>query len=197
MRLPVWASRMAALAILLMAGATFWLTLVQPLIGSCFEHLESISRSQAVLAKYQGLASMRGQIDAGLQKLQAEQDNEGRLLTGGSVQLVGAKLQNRMKELIETENGNLTSMQVLPAQEEKGFQRISMAVNLTAPMASLQKIFYAVENQSPYLFIENFQLMGDQRYGETAEQEQQGELQVHFEVFGFMALNSHDQLAKK
>ncbi len=197
MKLPAWASRMAALIILMMAGVTLWLTLAQPLINSCFEHLNSISRSQAVLAKYQGLASMRGQIDANLQKLQAEQDSEGRLLTGGSVQLVGAKLQNRMKELIEAENGNLTSMQVLPVQEEKGFQRISMAVNLTAPITSLQKIFYAVENQSPYLFIENLQLMGDQRFREGAEQEQTDQLQVHFEVFGFMALSSHDQLAKK
>ena len=125
---------------------------------------------------------MRGQIDANLQKLQAEQDSEGRLLTGGSVQLVGAKLQNRMKELIEAENGNLTSMQVLPVQEEKGFQRISMAVNPTAPITSLQKILYPVWKKihSPYLFIEQFlQLMGDQRFREGAEQEQTDQLQVH------------------
>ena len=185
MKLSAWASRSAAFAILIATGAALWLMLVQPLIASYVEHRESIARSQEMLAKYQGLDSTRAQIDSSLDKLHAAQETEERLLKGGSTQLVGANLQNRLKELIEADGGILTSMQVLPVREEQGFQRISMVVTLTATIESLQQILYAIEDQSPYLFIEDLELLTNRGIAEVSEGEGSRDLQVHFEVFGY------------
>jgi general secretion pathway protein M len=189
MKLSTWASRSAALAILLGAGAAFCLLLVQPLIASFVEHRESIVRSQEMLAKYRELDSTRAQIDSSLQKLHAAQATEERLLKGGSAQLVGAKLQNRLKELVEENGGTLTSMQVIPVREEQGFQRISMAVTLTATIETLQHILYAIEDQSPYLFIEDLDLLTNRGFTEVSE-EAPRDLQVHFEVFGYMPMQT-------
>jgi general secretion pathway protein M len=187
MRLSAWASRSAAVAILIAAVAALWLMLVQPLMGAFAEHRESIARSQEMLARYRGLDSARAQIDSNLSKLRAAQANEERLLQGGSAQLVGAKLQNRLKELIEGDGGALTSMQMLPVRDEQGFQRISMAVTLTASIESLQKILYAIEDQSPYLFIEDLELLTNQGFTDVSDGgEESRDLQVHFEVFGYL-----------
>jgi general secretion pathway protein M len=160
--------------------------LVEPLMGSFVEHRESIARSRDMLVRYQGLNSSRKQIDSNLTKLQAAQASEERLLKGGSAQLVGAKLQNNLKELIEGDGGSLTSMQVLPVREEQNFQRVTLAVTLTATIESLQKILYAVEAQTPYLFVENLQVTANQGYTEVSDSENRRDLQVHFEVFGYM-----------
>ena len=117
-------SKSAALALLFGVLAAAWLMLVQPLILSFFEHSAAIERSREMLARYQGLASTKSELDSSLQALQAAQKSEERLLRGGSAQLVGAKLQNSVKEFIEQSGGALTSMQVLPVREEEGFQRI-------------------------------------------------------------------------
>jgi len=186
MNLSTLANRSGALAILLAIIAAAWLLAVQPLIVSFFEHRESISRSWDMLARYQGLASTRSQLDSTLQKLHAAQKTEDRLLTGGSAQLVGAKLQNNLKEVIESNGSSLTSMQILPTREEEGFQRISISVSLTATIESLQEILYKIENQDPYLFIENLEVRTNRGLFQGNSDENSRDLQVHFDVYGYM-----------
>ena len=189
MNLSASASRSAALAILVGMGAVIWMTLMQPLITSFFDHRTSILRSQEMLTRYRGLASTRSQIDYSLRKLHAAQATQDQLLTGGSTQLAGAKLQNSLKESVEMNGGALTSMQLLPVRDEEGFQRISIAVTLTATIESLQKLIYAIEEQKPYLFIENLELQANEGFMQAAT-DNEGEartLQVHFEVYGYMS----------
>ena len=56
------------------------------------------------------------------------------------LQLAGAKLQNRVKELVDASGASLGSMQLLPVREEEGYQRVSMAITLKATVKSLQSI---------------------------------------------------------
>jgi hypothetical protein len=186
MKVSVWASRGAAIAILIAVIIAFYLTLGQPLIDSFIAHRESITQSQAILAKYQDLNASRAQINTRLKRLRTAQENEGRLLTGESAQLVGAKLQNRLKELVEANNANLGSMQLLAVRQEEGFQRVSMAVALKAPIESLQSILYEIENQSPYFFIEKLELRRDRSFAQMADSEKESELQVRLEFYGYM-----------
>jgi hypothetical protein len=187
MNLSASVGRGAALAILFGMGVVIWLMLMQPLIISFFDHRESILRSQEMLTRYQGLASTKSQIDYSLRTLNASQATEDQLLTGGSAQLVGAKLQNSLKESVETNGGALTSMQLLPVRDEEGFQRVSIAVTLTATIESLQKIIYAIEEQNPYLFIENLELQSNEGFAQAADGGDARNLQVHFEVYGYMS----------
>jgi general secretion pathway protein M len=187
MNLSASASRSAAIAILLGMCAVIWLMLIQPLVITFFDHRESILRSQEMLTRYRGLASTRSQIDYSLRKLHAAQATQDQLLTGGSAQLVGAKLQNSLKESVETNGGALTSMQLLPVRDEEGFQRVTIAVTLTATIESLQKLIYAIEEQKPYLFIENLEIQANEGFMQAADESESRNLQVHFEVYGYMS----------
>jgi general secretion pathway protein M len=187
MQLSGWMGRSVAVAILIGIGAAAWFMLAEPLIASFFEHRESIARSQEMLVKYKALVSTSKEIDLGLRKLHTAQQNEDRLLKGASTQLVGAMLQNRLKEIIDVNKGSLTSIQVLPVRDEEGFKRIPLAVTLTASVESLQKIVYMIEDESPYLFIENLELQSNRGMMEVSEEQGSPDLQIHFEVFGYMA----------
>ena len=197
MQLSGWMGRSAAVAILIVICAAAWFMLAQPLILSFFEHRESIARSQEMLAKYRALVSTTKDIDLGLRKLHAAQQSEDRLLKGASTQLVGAMLQNRLKEIIDVNKGSLTSIQVLPGRDEEGFKRIPLAVTLTASVESLQKILYMIEDESPYLFIENLELQSNRGMMEVSEEQGSPDLQVHFEVFGYMANTPHEEQPAK
>lgn len=186
MKVSVWISRFAAIAIVIAIAGALWLLLALPFINSFMDHRESIAQSQEMLAKYRQLDVSRAQIDTKLQQLHNDQQTEGRLLTGGSVQLVGAKLQNSLKETIEANKGNLVSMQMLPPRDEDGFRRLTLGVNLSANMESLQQILYAIEDQSPYLFIEDMELRTSGAVDDTTNPE----IQVEFEVFGYMPVEA-------
>ena len=186
MKLSKWVSRFAAIALLLALVWVVQLLFVQPLIESFFTHRDSIAHSQDTLARYRQLTAARGKIDSTLKNVRAAQQNEGRLLTGGSTQLVGAKLQNRIKELVEASGANLGSMQLLPAREEEGYQRVSMAVTLNGTVESLQSILYEIENQSPYFFIDKLELRKDRGYVSDTESTDSDDLQVRIEFYGYM-----------
>jgi hypothetical protein len=79
---------------------------------------------------------------------------------------------------------------VLPVREEQGFERISMVVTLTATIESLQKILYAIEDQSPYLFIEDLELQTNRGMMQVSEGEGSRDLQIHFEVFGYTPMQT-------
>lgn len=186
MTVSVWASRIAAFLILFAVAGFLQLTLGQPLIDSFMKHRESIAQSQEMLARYRQLNASRAKINSTLERLRTMQESEGRLLTGGSTQLIGAKLQNRLKELIEASHANLVSMQLLPVREDEGYQRVSMAVALKATIESVQSILYEIENQSPYFFIEKLELRKDRGYIAPVDSKDSNELQVRIEFYGYM-----------
>jgi hypothetical protein len=186
MNVSKWVSRFAAISLLLAVVWVFQLLFVQPLIESFFTHRDSIAHSQETLARYRQLNTGRAKIDSTLKEVRTAQQNEGRLLTGGSAQLAGAKLQNRVKELVEASGASLGSMQLLPVREEEGYQRVSMAVTLKGTVASLQSILYEIENQSPYFFIEKLELRKDRGYVSDTDATDSDDLQVRIEFYGYM-----------
>jgi hypothetical protein len=186
MKLTVWTSRAAAIAILIAVLLVFQFIVGQPLIHSFVAHRESIARSQAILMKYQELNASRGAVGSRLRGLKVAQENEGRLLAGENAQLVGAKLQNRLKELLDANKATLGSMQLLTVREEEGFQRVSMAVVLKASIDALQSILYEVENQSPYFFVEKLELRQDRGFVRLEDSSDPTELQIRMEFYGYM-----------
>src|SRR6188472_2152841 len=118
MRLTGLASRLAAVAILIVVIVLLQVLLGQPLLDSFAEHRQSIASSQETLMRYRRLNTSQGQTNEALRKVKETQQNEERLLTDDSVQLVGASLQTRLKELIEANKGSLGSAQLLPVRQE-------------------------------------------------------------------------------
>jgi general secretion pathway protein M len=190
MKLLAWASRFLALTILVILMGVLQVMVGQPLIDSFIEHRESISRSQERLARYRQLNASRAQMHGRLEKIQTAYESEGRLLSGGSPQLAGAELQNRIKYLIDANNAELGSTQLLPVREEEGFRRIVVAVAFTATTESLRSILYEIETQTPYLFVEKLELRKDRNFVANASASQNAdELRVRLEIYGYMLID--------
>jgi hypothetical protein len=186
MRLSPFMSRCAALLMLGGAILLLWLVLLQPFVDSWIAHRESIGDSLATLAKYKQLNSSRAAVYQNLQQLRLAQKSESRLLTGGSSQLAGAKLQNHIKEIVDSQKGTLISVQTLPVQDEEGFQKISIIVVLNTNLDSLMTILYDIEYQTPYLFVDGLDIRRNAGVMASAS-EGSDTLQVQFEIYGYMA----------
>ena len=179
----LWLSRGGALLVLFALVGVAWSSVAQPLISTILAHRDSIVHSQELLAKYEELNGARAKLDAELRAMRADQKSEGRLLSGSSAQLVGAELQNRIKEMIAGQNASLSSMQTLPVKEESGFQKISIGVTLKADLGALQSLLYTIESQQPYLFIEDLDVQTSAAF---ANSEKSDQLEIHFDVFGYL-----------
>ena len=189
MSLVAFSGRVLALTILVAVVGALQFLVGQPLIDSFLEHRESISRSQATLVRYHQLNASREQVDGRLETLQNSYENQGRLLSGESSELAGANLQNQLKYLIDTNNAELGSMQLLPIREEEGFRRVSLSVSFTTTTEALQAILYEIETQTPYLFVEQLEVRKGRNLVNASSFQQNDELKVRLEVYGYMLID--------
>jgi general secretion pathway protein M len=188
MSIMTWISRLSAFTLLILLVAALHVILGQPLIDSFREHRASIVASKGMLARYQQLNSSRAQMHGRLQQVQEAYESQGRLLTGQSSQLAGADLQNRLKYLVEANNAELGSMQLLSVREEEGFRRISVTISFTSAIDSLRSIIYEIETQAPYLFVKKLELRRNRSLINASTLDDADELKITLEAFGYMLI---------
>lgn len=179
-------SRIAAVGLLALLLAILYAAIVRPLWQAHHEQREMIAEQQQQLDRYRRFAAARADLADRLEQLRNDRSSDEGYLEGENETLVAAQLQNRVRSVIQESGAKLASTQVLPGADEEGFRRIAVRVSMACTMADLQKILYELEAGRPYLFLDNVDVSGEQarrRIGEPASRE---ELNVSFDVFGFI-----------
>ena len=119
---------------------------------------------------------------------QPQAASEG-FLQGTNEALVAAQIQNRVKALSEAARGELKSTQVLPAQDEGKYRRITIRVQLTLDLPAAQSLIYGVETASPLLFLDNLDMrahIAERRRDRSAPGSDDGMLDLRFDVYGYV-----------
>jgi uncharacterized protein YndB with AHSA1/START domain len=69
-----------------------------------------------------------------------------------------SELQSGVSDIIKNNGGELLSIQILPAKQEGRLQTVAVRVQFTADTDALSSVFYHLEANRPYLFIDNLQI---------------------------------------
>ena len=178
--------RALAVAILAAILAALWALVVQPVTARFESYDRAITQSQALLARYLRTGGTRERLQAQLEQMRQTQASLGGFLEGGSGELVAAQLQNTVKKLVDANDGELKSIQILEEQEENNFRRVAIRVTMTADTEAVQKIFYSLETANPYLFLDNIDMRARRTRAETGRTRGADNLQVRFDVSGYM-----------
>lgn len=181
-------SRSLAVAILVAALAALWVLLVAPVTEKFEGYGRSISHSRELLVRHLQIAAQRARLETELEELRRAQSSTGRFLEGGGIELVAAEAQNKVKNLIDANGATLKSTQILPAQEKDNFRKLTIRVTLSADTEALQKIFHALETANPYLFLDNIDIRARRRRARRGRSVSQGELQIRFDLYGYMRI---------
>ncbi|HUH83100.1 MAG TPA: type II secretion system protein GspM [Stellaceae bacterium] len=188
-RLPPVVSRLAAVLILLGGIGLLYLALVQPLLDDYLDTQDAIADARASLARYRGVAADLPERQQELARLRQRQATSEGFLQGPNDALVAAQIQNRVKALVEAAHGELKSTQVLPAQDEGKYRRLTIRAQMTLDIAAAQRVLYGVETASPLLFLDNVDLrahMIDRRRLRGGNPPNDNDLDVRIDVFGYM-----------
>ena len=65
-----------------------------------------------------------------------------------------AQVESQLKEIVESNGGEVRSAQAMPTSSSNGFEIVSVECDLTVPASRLRDLLYAIETHRPYLFIE-------------------------------------------
>ena len=136
------------------------------------------------LERYKRIAALRPEVATQLDALR-NKDTRRFFLRSGAAALSGAEAQEAIRTLVEGAGARLISVQAPPAKDDGRYRQVTVNVQMTANIFALRKILHAIENHTPYLFVDNLlvrsQVPGNFKPGPGAEPE----MFVQFDVYGY------------
>jgi len=136
------------------------------------------------LARYQRIAATRPEVARSLEAVRAK-DAKRFFLRSGAAALTAAEAQEAVRRLVEGSGGRLITMQAPSAKEEGRYRQVTSNVQLTANVQALRRILHALENNQPYLFVDNVMVRSQVPSSFRAGPGQEPEMFVQFDVYGY------------
>ena len=184
-------SRALAVAILVGIIGSLYYGVVAPFHDEYASTRQSIDQLQDQLVRYQRAARDLPTRQADLTALKQRQSSQDGFLQGSNDTLVAAQIQNRIKALSDAAQGDLKSIQILPAQDEGKLRRITVRGQMTATLPGILRIFYGLESASPLLFLDNVDFRArTAQLRVRGEEPDSGLIDIQFDVYGFTSPGS-------
>ena len=180
-------SRILALTILLvLLGGIYWFAMA-PLVNRFAQLDDAIATQSDLLHRYRALGLSKDTLKQKLTKLRDQDTTNTGALSGGSESLVGAEVQNRLKQFVEQHNGNLGSVQVLQGKEDGDFRKITVRARITGTNEGIHNMLHMIESSPRMLMIESLDLRAQRmrrRKGDTTPP--QSLLNLGIDITGYM-----------
>lgn len=180
--------RILALAILIAALALIWGVAVVPLQNRFEQYSESISQSRALLARHNQIIASKDVLQANIERIKQSRILKNGFFQARSTEIATADIQKIVKNAVEKSGATLVSVQVLPPEMEKGFQKIGVRVRMSGQINSLQSTLYVLETSWPLLFIDELdvRVRTSRRTRRRQRADEDGHLRIHFDATGYL-----------
>jgi general secretion pathway protein M len=187
-KLSLGQRRLLAVGILGVALATLFSISVWPILLANQHYEETISSLESRLRKLERAAAIGETLESKYETLKRLQNADAQELRSTSPAVAAAELQRLVKRVAEARNAEVLSAQNLTAQQEAGFDRISLKVRMRGELEGMVQAFYDLETGEPFVFLDNVSIRSSRgrRVGGGVRQI----LDVDMEVIGYMAQSS-------
>ena len=134
--------------------------------------------------RYRRIAGTRPELAKQLEAMRAKETRRF-FLRSGAAALSAAEAQEAVRALVEQSGARLITMQAPTSREEGRYRQVSVNVQLTANVFALRKILHSIENNTPYLFIDNLQVRTQVPPNHRPQPGAEPEMFVSFDVSGY------------
>jgi general secretion pathway protein M len=147
------------------------------------------------VARYQRMLQAFPGLQAELKQVNNNQQLDEYYFSAETSALAGAKVQGKVKEIISSSGGSLTSTQVLSGIKSEPTQKVQVRVQMRGDTATLIDVLYKIEEARPLLFIEQLSVRAQARRSTRrttrsrrakARQAKVPPLTVRLDIYGFV-----------
>ena len=182
-------SRLLAIALLLLCTGVVVQLVALPAWHMYRNDRQAVEQQRDQIERFKRIAKRAPEIEQRLQELEEHRKRDQSVLTAESTILAAAALQERVKAIVEQSGGRLTSTQVPPAVAEGAYNKVTVKVRMSVTTPALQSILYELESGVPYLVVDNVAVLSRRARRRRGTQSQRQDLDVRFDLSGFMPLN--------
>jgi len=177
--------RVLALGLLFTVLASIYVGFFQPLIDAYRSSADRLQQAQAQLAKLIQIAQSRKAIEGRLTEFRRSDTSDRYYLSGRTPSLAAAGLQNHLKAIIETSEGQLITSSDLPSANEEKLTKVATSLRLKAQTEGLREILHAIETQLPLVFIDKLSVRGLSFYSPRTTPNTEPMLDIQLDLSGF------------
>ena len=141
--------------IILLAGFLVYEYFITDVYRQAEEMKDQHDAKMKMLNKYAALLGQKPMLEAQIAELkQTRKNEEAKMMSGQTVAIASANLQNTVKGIITGREGVVNSERVEKMEEMHKFKVISVAVDAVFPdIRALADTLVAIETQTPYLVV--------------------------------------------
>jgi general secretion pathway protein M len=178
-------SRQLAVILLLVALVAIIAAVAVPLWLLHRQYDVALADNAGRYDRYRRIAGTRPELAKQLDAMRAK-DTRRFFLRSGAPALSAAEAQESIRALVEQSGARLITMQAPTSRDEGGrYRQVTVNVQLTANIFALRKILHAIENNTPYLFIDNLQVRTQVPPNHRPQPGAEPEMFVSFDVSGY------------
>jgi general secretion pathway protein M len=182
--LPPRQSRRLAVGLLLLVLVAVVAAVAVPLWMMHRHYDTALADAADKYDRFRRVAGTRPEVARQLELMRAKDARKFFLRSGGTA-LAAAEAQEAIRTLIEQNGGRLITMQAPTSKEEGRYRQVSVNVQLTANVFALRKLLHAIENHTPFLFIDNLQVRTQVAPNHRASPGEEPQMYVQFEASGY------------
>ncbi len=158
---PVESRVLALLLTLLVLALGYFALLHWWFVAPQLEMSAQIEQLRADQQRYAGVLAQRKGLEARLARMQKGQASNGALLPESDPSTASANLMQHVVDVANahTALGPCSVVQKMPVQTDQGkgpYRKVTVNINLSCGMHALSAVLYDLEQNTPYLFIDNF-----------------------------------------
>jgi general secretion pathway protein M len=127
--------------------------LVMPVQAFFAECDAKIVNQRTLLARFAAVAAQQTRVEAAAREADAQVET-GEFLVGTNEGVIVADLQTRLKGMAEAAGARLRSVQSLPPKTRDEVRYVGARLDISGPLAAVQRTLHAVEAGTPYLFVD-------------------------------------------
>jgi hypothetical protein len=177
--------RLLALSVLMGVFLAAWFLFVMPIAGAFADQSDGMDRSKRLIAAYQTEIASRKSLELQLSLIKQQETVSAGLIDGKNADLAAANMQNLVKAVIDSEQGQVHSAQNLPSSFFDGFERIAIQYDVSLPLNRLKDTAYRLETQLPYLFLDSIDIHMTEAWQSEGAANDPPPLQVRWTVHGY------------
>lgn len=176
--------RLAIVILVAFVSATLALT-VGPMWMANASRQASLDQADERLQRYRQIAARDAELLPQYEVLVQSQKTSGKHLRSDTVAVAGAEMQRRVTAITTANSARVTSTQILPPADEKGFVRITLRVRLQGTLPALLQTLYDIETDEIYMFINKVGLT-DNLIGRSRAQGTARPMNAEFDLVAYM-----------
>jgi type II secretory pathway component PulM len=147
--------RFLAAALTVTVLAVLWVSCVQPLVDWHAERADTLDQRRALL---QRMTALVGTLPELQRQSSGEHAPTAALLEGASDAVAGAALQTSVQRMATSAGAELSSMEMLSAEQRGAYRRIAMRVATAASWPVLVELLREIEQATPRMLVDDLQM---------------------------------------